>query len=1606
MLKRPASPSNIPAPVHKDGSNSSRTSPRTPRKLPQTCVPVPKTKIPLSETKIPTPVPARKQSSSTEPDANGELRDETQKSGVVYMTENLIRKMAKEDDLRKIFKLVIMVPKDLNKKIKYIENLDPLANLQILSIAHNMIEKMERMDKLMNLQILDLSDNLLRKIEGIENLHQLTILNLEDNQIENIPVFIGKKLKCLRTFKIARNQLKSLHELYKLRSLPDLVKLTVADNPVCTLQHHRELSIFLLRSLESLDGFNVTEVERENADQRFQQEEIRYLEVELEKVEKRLLQSEAEREKAEQYVQMLEQNDINLKKDKKLLKQEVSGLQQDVDAKDSLLERKTNELSKACEKQYKLEQELAFYKLDTKFDEFWKFSGYEGEQDEGEYIDEDQSAYIGKARFKPNSMAKEKILPSKAQMINLIKIVRRKDGDANEINQKIVRDLEEALNVDLEEKQNAIAEAEEKLERLKSGFEGRKMMGGDANDQQDTVDAPQGIAGIEEREKIRQTIIGLIQEAKELQATVDELKDKMIEAEKLLEERDSEVNSLRERIDEISDNNPDYDKLIYEAAAKEEQCHQLEEYMEQLTSLLAETENDLAEKTDTIRALEMKLKMGEPVVQKEMKHGLEDVVKKLTQHLEDLKSQMIRQKEVNSDLAKERDFLLRKVEQLEDDAVQRGVGENELVNLRNQLLDKENALRDEMEINDKLRGAYEKISEKLNKKKRHVGTGSRNVWFDPEVESLKSQVQSSRDESERLRKELERLSKQREAERKALEERLEHGQAKLDQAVQAARDAGDYKREAKELDRQLQRLQAEKAALKQRINSLENDLDKEKDESVPWRSLLQELKSLINELNSGDIDRRSPVSAGASNKEKKLQRVFEDLRNKIKDDIERNEEESEAKQREIEKFQAKIEKLHGDLTAAQSELSEANLYARELEQEAQDHKQHLEQTQSRLKKALNDRSNNERLIEDEFSALQGRLDESERAVGMAKKETNKLKSKLEEADRKMRAVEQLAKEAELDFETAKAEVAELKRQLTKATNDKISQGKRYEDEIDELKRDLDRQLKQGDDEVETLKGKLKSAERRMKDSEHKANQFQQEASLDKSRIQSLENELDSLQKQQRKAKADYKNELVGTREKFERLQKGFEQDIEGLKNQIKENEKYINHLKDQIKRGKRDFQAEIDGLAEEISELQAEVLNKESQFHLAEENNSRLLENISRLEDENNALNDHANAVEKEATEMLKNERALHAKELQNLEDEVDNLKRLMKQLQQNYSNQAYERERNAINSLSHEIDNLRRRVADTEREAEGREMHHLSFKKRLSDEIERLRQTVDDKEYESRLLDTKNKALHQRMADEIDNALSQISNLKRTLGYREQELASLRNSTEPLIAEYRGKISNLLNQLQAKEDELTRLQIKLNETLNGSHYVTVSDPRFEHLLHEVEVLKSSIANLQTNATAVLSSPLQRLSARPTPQLYTPLRASALELNSNSLPQSNGYQTPVSTVHHHHYGAEKGIPVENVLATTTAPNGSLHIHHLKDDLNKSKKKKRSQKKTDTYDDEYCNIAEHEDLSDHVNALESRLRDSSLSRSKISSVESALTRRARIKQLNRSGYKHV
>lgn len=70
-----------------------------------------------------------------------------------------------------------------------------------------MIEKIEHLDHLVHLRELNLSYNKLTKIEGLECLTGLHTLNLTGNKIENIPASLPKKLKSLRVFKIAKNEI-------------------------------------------------------------------------------------------------------------------------------------------------------------------------------------------------------------------------------------------------------------------------------------------------------------------------------------------------------------------------------------------------------------------------------------------------------------------------------------------------------------------------------------------------------------------------------------------------------------------------------------------------------------------------------------------------------------------------------------------------------------------------------------------------------------------------------------------------------------------------------------------------------------------------------------------------------------------------------------------------------------------------------------------------------------------------------------------------------------------------------------------------------------------------------------------------------------------------------------------------------------------------------------------------------------------------------------------------------------------------------------------------------------------------------------------------------
>ena len=56
------------------------------------------------------------------------------------------------------------------------------------------------------------------------------------------------------------------------------------------------------------------------------------------------------------------------------------------------------------------------------------------------------------------------------------------------------------------------------------------------------------------------------------------------------------------------------DELMDLITAQKKQCHQLDKNIEQLTGLLAEADNDLAENAQAITVLERKLKIGEDLI--------------------------------------------------------------------------------------------------------------------------------------------------------------------------------------------------------------------------------------------------------------------------------------------------------------------------------------------------------------------------------------------------------------------------------------------------------------------------------------------------------------------------------------------------------------------------------------------------------------------------------------------------------------------------------------------------------------------------------------------------------------------------------------------------------------------------------------------------------------------------------------------------------------------------------------------------------------------------------------------------------------------------------
>ncbi|KFZ49016.1 Centriolin, partial [Antrostomus carolinensis] len=1043
--------------------------------------------------------------------------------GVKYITEPLIKCLSKQENLACISSLNLSSPKDGNKKFKYIENLEKCSKLETLNLSNNQIEKMEKLDKLMKLRELNLSCNKLSKIEGIEHMQNLQKLNLAGNEIEHIPVWVGKKLRSLRILNLKQNQVSSLHDIAKLKPLQDLTSLFLADNPVVSLPHYRLYTIFHLRALENLDGQPVTNQDRQEALQRFNLGEIEKLERELENTVKEMENLKLNQSKVLE--QLRHQDEVNKSLKEKALQQKQSceGLQRDLDAKNELLKQKTMELTRACQKQYELEQELAFYKIDAKFEPLNYFPSEDVELDNvpGE------SPYIGKARYKRNMFIREGYIPNKAQQMEIGKMILHEDGLYREPQLKLqLQTLDELL----EGKEKKINSAQRRLEELQSAIGNAEQqvlkLTGELQQLEDAL-AQKKISQAN-KEGLEQQLSEKIQILHQLRKEALELEKQMEKQKREIRKKQKELEDLQSSLASVNSEDPRHAHMKAQKASKEQQFDVMNKHYKQLESRLDEMLSRIAKETEEIKDLEQQLTDGQIATNEALKRDLESIIVGLQEYLGSVKCQAKQASDECKELQKDKESLLQRLADLEEERNNLEIVAMDAENMRKEITMLESALREQQEINESLKDAQENMSA-----------------YEAELEA---QLRDRDAEANQQKEELERLKQLSQMELSALQAELEKERQALENALTKAQLAEEKEQENYKLLSQFKQLQGDNNLLKQQLKDLQNQLNHAVGNLIHPEEVLARINELKEKLQTGAGEMKCQNSADVLGKSLvNLQKEF----NAILADAQSEKEKAWAKQRE----------LQDEMVSQQEKLEEVQEKYRQAR---------IKTTKARVKAENRQNKNKVHRLENEIQHLHEKIKSLEEIQGLADQQ---LQEADEEKETILAQLEDLEKRkkiedarAQMQFVSLDKELKELKRAII--TSDKLAAT----------------ELSIAKNQLKALHGTVLRINRERAEEIEEAEEFCAEAARAARDLARAEAEIELLQQLLKEKEEQFQHEMekVGEKTVASSTQK---LEIDKLNEAVERQKSEIDRLRwllDNTGTGNKD---EIDNLQDEIAAL-------------------------------------------------------------------------------------------------------------------------------------------------------------------------------------------------------------------------------------------------------------------------------------------------------------------------------------------------------------------------------------------------------------------------------------
>ncbi|KAF6026022.1 CNTRL [Bugula neritina] len=523
-------------------------------------------------------------------------------SGVRHLSEDLIKNTVRDTPLDSITILKLNYSELSGKKIRVIENLDKLKRLHTLNLAHNSIERLERLESLQKLKDLDVSHNHITKIEGLEKLSNLITLNLEGNQIETIPLWIAKKLKSLRNLRLASNSIESLQEVRKLRGLANLTFFSIAHNPLCDLPHYRLYIIFHLQSLDVLDGRRITSEERMEANRRFDQDEVQALHAEVYEIRSKYETLQEEHDKSLRDLENSQQNDSQRVRASRENERKIKDLRAELMAKEEMIGRKQAELSRANQKHYELEQELAFYKIDTKFTSLHKKPDTPSVAEDGDSLME--SPYIGKSQH-----AKDR--PDWPVNLRPSEKKRQPKSRVDDVSPDSI------LESELEDKHQKVEEANRRLAELTNQLHHTEMRVANAAEHlvklTDLVEHSRTSLPDPDRENLERDLDALQQTIDELESNREQLLDNLDRNAADISEAEQNLDDLDRSLEASDLEDSEKEALLLERDDKEAFLTKAKDMREDLEQALADLEQMLEQKKSEMQSLDNQLSQTNPL---------------------------------------------------------------------------------------------------------------------------------------------------------------------------------------------------------------------------------------------------------------------------------------------------------------------------------------------------------------------------------------------------------------------------------------------------------------------------------------------------------------------------------------------------------------------------------------------------------------------------------------------------------------------------------------------------------------------------------------------------------------------------------------------------------------------------------------------------------------------------------------------------------------------------------------------------------------------------------------------------------------------------------